>query len=438
MKKPIAPDDSGRYSKEMSETKEPQELMKQSLREGVLERFIRYAKITTMSDQHAETKPSTPGQWDLLRLLEKELRKLGVLDLELDDYGYLLARVPGNRPGGNGRVIGLMAHVDTSPDMSGVNVKPQVHENYDGGIIELEEGYRIDPEEYPELLNYRGGTVITSDGTTLLGADDKAGVAEIMTALSWLLDHDDIPRNDLEIVFTPDEETGKGLDKFDPKRLRAECCYTVDGGERGVIENECFNAARGRVTFTGKVIHLGAARGSLVNAVKMAASYITMLPGNESPEATDGRYGYYAPLELSGDLDKAVLEVYLRDFEPEGMERRAAALLAYAAAVEAAYPGGKVDVDVRKQYANMRDHISADPKIMELLEEAIRSAGVEPKRQIIRGGTDGSRLSEMGIPTPNIFTGGHNYHSRFEWAGLETMTEAAETLIHLVRLWAEN
>ncbi|WP_020611775.1 peptidase T [Sediminispirochaeta bajacaliforniensis] len=412
--------------------------LQSELKEELLERFLRYVKITTMSDPHVETLPSTPGQWDLLHLLKRELGELGIADVELDQWGHLVARVPGNRRNGEFPTIGLMAHVDTSPDMSGVDVKPQVHRDYDGNVISLTEGYILDPVSYPELLQCKGGTVITSDGTTLLGADDKAGVSEIMTALSWLLAHDEIARGDLEIVFTPDEETGRGLDRFDPSLLKASCCYTVDGGERGIIEGECFNAAVARVSCVGKVIHLGTARGKLVNAVAMASAFVSMLPRNESPEATDDRYGYYAALEISGDLDKAYVDVYLRDFETSGMERRIGALGHFAKAVEEAFPGGKVDVDVRKQYANMREHIAADPHIMELLETAVAKSGVEPVRQIIRGGTDGSRLSEMGIPTPNIFTGGHNYHSRFEWASLEIMAEACETLIHLVSLWAEQ
>jgi tripeptide aminopeptidase len=412
------------------------ETIRQSLKEALLQRFINYARIETTSDPHSDKHPSTPGQWDLLRLLEKELCELGVGDVELDQYGYLLARIPGNLPAGTAPVIGFIAHVDTSRDMSGSGVNPRIHRNYDGAPLELEGGYRLDPEEFPQMLKCRGKTIITSDGTTLLGADDKAGLAEIMSALIWLLDHPEIPRGDLEILFTCDEETGKGLDFFDAKRLKSVCCYTVDGSEEGSVEGECFNAAVAEVLFTGKVIHLGSARGKLVNAVAMAANFVSMLPRSESPEATDERYGYYAPLEIEGNPEKARIEVYLRDFEKEDMERRKQALASWAAAVIAAFPGGTVEVSVKDQYANMREHISSMPEIMEKLEAAIRLAGLEPERKIIRGGTDGSRLSEMGIPTPNIFTGGYNFHSRLEWACLETMAEAAETLVHLVVLWA--
>lgn len=406
-----------------------------AVQESLLERFLRYVAMDTRSDPHAEGIPSTPGQWDLLRLLEAELKELGIGEVELDDKGYLIARVPGNRS--DAPWIGLMAHVDTSHEVSGAGVQPRIYRNYDASVLPLEGGYRLDPREYPELLQAKGKTVITTDGTTLLGADDKAGVAEIMTALAWLLAHPEQPRPGLEIIFTPDEETGKGLSAFDPQKLRSKWCYTVDGSEEGTIEAECFNAARAEVTFTGKVIHLGTARGSLINAVTMAASYVSLLPRNESPEATDGRYGYYTPMEISGDLEKARVEVFLRDFEAPGMERRKRALEDFARAVEASFPGGKVEMEIQDMYRNMRDHIAGEPKIMELLEEAIRRAGFAPVRQIIRGGTDGARLSEMGIPTPNIFTGGHNYHSRFEWACLETMTGACETLVHLAGLWAD-
>lgn len=408
--------------------------IEKEIRDELLERFLRYVQITTMSDPHSDELPSTPGQWDLLRLLERELRELGIEDLELDDNGYLVARVPGSDSG----YIGLMAHVDTSSDTSGIDVKPRVHKNYDGNIISLQTETVLDPAEFPELAACLGKTIITSDGTTLLGADDKAGIAEIMTAVSFLLRNKRQPRCGLELIFTPDEETGKGLSAFDPKQLRSSCCYTIDGGERGTIEGECFNAALAVLRFQGKMIHLGSARGGLVNAVSMAGSFINMLPASESPEATDGRYGYFAALEMGGSAELSTVSVYLRDFEKEGMERRKAVLKHLASAVEAAYPGGKVELEIRDQYHNMRDHIASKPEIMDRLEDAIRKSGVEPERRIIRGGTDGSRLSELGIPTPNMFTGGHNYHSRYEWACLETMCEACESIIHLSELWADS
>jgi tripeptide aminopeptidase len=334
--------------------------------------------------------------------------------------------------------IGFMAHVDTSSDVSGRGVQPQLHENYAGGEIELGEGRNLSPVDYPELAEYHGDTIITSDGTTLLGADDKAGIAEILTAIHWLREHPEYPHGELEFIFTPDEETGKGMNLFPLDSLHAEYCYTMDGGKRGVIEGECFNAYVSRIRFIGSVIHLGHARGKLVNAVTMAASFVSMLPQAESPEATDGRYGYYAPFEIKGGLDEAELEVYLRDFEKEGMERRLAVLHSIAEAVEAAFPGGEVKVESKRMYSNMREHTSKEPRVIKLLDRAVRAAGVDPVHTIIRGGTDGSRLSEMGIPTPNVFNGGHNFHSTHEWASAHTMVEATETILHLVKLWAEE
>lgn len=417
------------------------------LKEQLLDRFIRYVKIDTTSDRHIEEIPSTPGQWDLLNLLKKEVLELGIEDVTLNSNGYLIIKVParelpagGTLAGGasgetSQTTIGLMAHVDTASDVSGKNVKPQVFENCQGGDLSIGNGLVLKADENPMLAESFGDTIITSDGSTLLGADDKAGVAEIMTALIWLMNHPDVSHGPLEIIFTPDEETGKGMNLFPLDSLEAECCYTFDGGERGTIEGECFNAYAARVVCTGNVVHLGNARGKLVNAVTMASHFVSMLPRNESPEATDGRYGYYTPFEIRGDLEKAELNVYLRDFESDGMERRLAVLQKLAEAVEAVFPGGKVEVESKRLYTNMRDHIKRESRIMEMLEEAIRRTGVEPERRIIRGGTDGSRLSEMGIPTPNVFTGGYNFHSRLEWASLNTMVEAAETAINLVRLW---
>ena len=409
-----------------------------TLKNEALERFLRYVRINTTSDSHIEEIPSTAQQWELLKLLQQELAELGLDDITLDEHGYLIARLPSNLEGRTVPTIGLMAHVDTAADVSGDGVNPQVHEHYDGGTIRLEEERVLSPEEYPELADYEGDTIVTSDGTTLLGADDKAGVAEIMTALSYLQAHPELPHGEVEIIFTPDEETGKGMNLFPVDTLHSVCCYTFDGGERGVIETECFNAYSVKVTFTGSVIHLGHARGKLVNAVTMAGAFIDMLPQNESPEATDGRYGYYAPMEVNGELSSAELVVFLRDFEKEGMDRRLHSMTKFAEAVETAFPGGKVDVEAKKLYANMRSHMEKDPRVLSYLKKAVEDAGVEPREEIIRGGTDGARLSEMGVPTPNVFTGGHNFHSRYEWAALSVMGEATHSALNLVRNWAEE
>lgn len=408
------------------------------LSRDLLARFLRYVVIDTTSDRHVEEIPSTPGQWDLLRLLEHELEELGIKDVSLNEHGYLIARVPGrgrekgNRPGKE-MTIGLMAHVDTSSDVSGKNVRPRVFENYRGEDLEIGNGYSLKVEENPKLAELKGDTIITSDGSTLLGADDKAGVAEIMTGVKWLMENPGMAHGAFEVVFTPDEETGKGMNLFPLEELKSEVCYTFDGGGEGGIEGECFNAYTARVVFKGRMVHLGDARGKLVNAVSMATAFVGMLPQAESPEATDGRFGYYAPFEIKGDPERAELVVYLRDFEQDGMRRRLETLEAAVGAVERRFPGGRVELDTRKVYSNMRDYIMGKPEIMEKLEAAIRQTGVEPERKIIRGGTDGARLSEMGIPSPNVFSGGYNFHSLLEWASLKAMTEAAETVINLVR-----
>ncbi|MBN2049225.1 MAG: peptidase T [Spirochaetales bacterium] len=410
----------------------------QWLKNRLMERFDRYVRIDTTSDLHNDREiPSTPGQWDLLRLLEQEVKDLGIPVVLFNEDGYLIARVPSNQDGA-APVIGFMAHVDTSPDVTGKDVRPQVHDAYAGQDLKLKDGLILSPSEYPELLKHTGDTLITSDGTTLLGADDKAGVAEIITAMEWILLNPEVPHGDIEIIFTPDEETGRGLTNFPLKTLKSVYCYTLDGGEEGLCEVECFNAFRVRVSCRGRVIHLGQARGKLVNAVTMLSSFLSMLPGAESPEATDGRYGYYCPLECRGNLEQAEADIYLRDFDLKEIHRRIDVLTALGTTVEKLFPGGTVEVTSEEQYLNMLEHINKNPRGLELLEKAVRLSGIEPVREIIRGGTDGSKLSQMGIPTPNIFTGGHNFHSRLEWASLRGMVRAAETVIHLCALWTEK
>lgn len=410
----------------------------QSFQDQLLERFIRYARIETTSDRHVREIPSTPSQWDLLKLLVKELMDLGLSDVELTKNGYLIARIPSNSRRGDPPPIGLMAHIDTASDAPGDQVNPQIHRNYDGGIIEIGEGFRLDPAETPELRRYSGGTIVTTDGRTLLGADDKAGVAEIMTAAAWLQRHPELEHGTLEILFTPDEETGKGLDLFPVDKLTSRCCYTVDGTVEGTVEAECFNAYQVHATFTGRVIHLGYARGKLVNAVSMAGAFLNMLPQSESPEATDGRYGYYCPVEVRGTLETATVDVFLRDFDELEMRRRVDTLHHVARAVEAIFPGGKVVLTETKQYSNMFQRIQREPLAVDLALEAIKRSGCEARLELIRGGTDGSKLTEMGIPTPNLFSGAQNYHSRSEWVGLSTMVKATETILNLAELWGKQ
>jgi tripeptide aminopeptidase len=334
--------------------------------------------------------------------------------------------------------VGFLAHLDTANDVSGKDVKPQLVESYDGGIIKLGEGLALDPAADAGLAAHKGKAIIHADGTTLLGADDKAGIAEIMGAVEYLVSHPEITHGPLEFIFTPDEETGKGLPEFPLELIQSKVCYTMDGGPIGGIEAECFNAWKAEIGFKGKVIHIGAARGVLANAVLMAASFACLLPRSESPEATDGYYGYYCPMEIKGDLENASLEVLLRDFESEGMERRLAALDAFAKTVEAQFPGGKVAVNTKEQYINMKKKIDENAESMQRLEAALGNLGIAYHLKPIRGGTDGSRLTELGIPTPNIFTGGRNYHSRLEWVSVPEMAAACMTLIELIRLWGEE
>ena len=405
----------------------------------VLDRFLRYVIIHTTSDRHSDATPSSSGQWNLSRLLADELRALGVADVHLDDQCYLVARLPATpKVAATGPTFGLMAHVDTAPDLTGNEVKPQVIREYDGKPIRLNDSYSLDPAQYPALLEYEGETLITTDGTTLLGADDKAGVAEIMAAVAVLQHHPEIQHGPIEIFFTPDEEIGKGMDRFPRNLVKSEFCYTFDGGDEGTIEAECFTAYKVELTFHGMVIHLGDARGKLANAVTMASTFVSMLPRSESPEATDGRFGYYCPLEIRGGLDHAWLEVYLRDFESSGIERRLQYLENLSRTIEGAFPGSKVEMKSEKQYLNMRDSLEKRPDVIENLREAIRLTGMEPEMQIIRGGTDGARLTELGVPTPNVFAGGHNMHSRYEWVGLRAMVRATETAVNLAQLWVRQ
>ncbi len=410
------------------------ELDKQAIREEALERFLRYVTVYTTSDRHSGTHPSSERQFDLARILVEELKGLGVTDVELTDNCYVLARIPGN-DGGKAPSLGFLAHMDTAPDLSGEGVSPQLWRDYNGEPIRLNESYTLDPEDYPALKDYIGDTIITTDGTTLLGADDKAGVSEIMTAVSYLLSHPDIPRGDLEVIFTPDEEIGHGIDGLPLEELNSRFCFTMDGGAEGMIEAECFNAYHCRVTFNGYVIHPGSAKNRMANATTMAGRFLSMLPQAESPEATEGRDGFYCPVEVRGDYGTAVVDLIIRDFEIEEVERRIDYVRSLAATLEKAFPRSSVVVEVEKQYLNMRDALKPYPFVMDFVREAVSEAGLVPQIHSIRGGTDGSRLTELGIPTPNIFAGGHNFHGRYEWIAQGALQRATETIIHLVDIW---
>ncbi|MCL2197260.1 MAG: peptidase T [Treponema sp.] len=405
----------------------------QDFEELIIPRFLNYVRFDTESDRRLEETPSTLGQWELAKLLRDELLALGLKDVKITDHCYVIARLPASAGRESAPCIGFLAHLDTAEDVAGKDVKAQFVQSYDGGKIELEAGLCLDPEIEPDLAEHKGKAIIHSDGTTLLGADNKAGIAEIMAAVEYLVNNPQIEHGSVEIIFTPDEETGKGLPEFPLDEIKSAFCYTVDGGPLGEIESECFNAVKADIEFYGKVIHVGHARGVLVNAALMASAFAMLLPRNESPEATDGYYGYYCAMEIEGDLERAHLEVFLRDFDDGGMERRVAALDIFTKTVEAQFPGGKVIVKSQPQYYNMKSKIDGKPEVLERLKKAVHNAGVEWYLKPIRGGTDGSRLTELGIPTPNIFTGGRNFHSRLEWVSVSEMCAACRVIIELVR-----
>lgn len=406
-------------------------------KQEILDRFLRYVQVDTMSDESIADKkhPSTPGQWDLLRMLEGELKGLGLKDVVLDEYGYLLARLDATEQGLPS--IAFCSHVDTADDVEGNHVRPRVVENYDGKDIRLNDEYSIVAADNPELVRYVGSTIITSSGDTLLGCDDKGGVAEIMTAVSYLVKHPEVKHGEIEILFSPDEETGCGMDFFDASRLHAMALYTVDGGTRYEVELECFNAATVKVHFSGVSYHLGAARGRMVNALTMASAFINAIPQAESPEATDGRYGYYCAQSASGNATDMDVTVYLRDFDYDGLLRRIEVLQSLGKTVELLYAGGKVSVDSKISYLNMGEAAKKDPWAVEAIFKAGKALGQPLHTEIIRGGTDGSRIAQIkGIACPNLYTGGHNYHSRFEWAALDAMNDSVALIIEIARQWA--
>jgi tripeptide aminopeptidase len=402
----------------------------------VLARLQRYVQIDTQSARDRSSCPSTPGQLDLARVLASELRDAGLVDVELDENGYVTATLPGGEGASDQPVIGLIAHMDTSPDAPGRGVEPVVHRSYDGGVIELpREGTRLDPARMPELSAAVGHDLVTASGDTLLGADDKAGVAEIMTAVAHLAAHPELPRPTIRVGFTPDEEIGEGATLFDIERFGARCAYTVDGSDLGELQDESFSAIEAIVTVRGIDVHPGQATGKLVNALRLISRIVAALPEELSPERTADREGFIHPYELTGSSAQAQLRAILRDFDEDKLDGYVDLLRGTAADVVGSAPGAELEFEVRRQYRNMRRYVEADPEVVAAAEAALREEGIEPVRTPIRGGTDGSRLSEMGLPTPNIFTGGHEYHSVREWASVQEMAAAAATLVRLAEVW---
>jgi tripeptide aminopeptidase len=406
-----------------------------ALAPDLLSRFDRYVRVDTQSARERTQSPSTPGQLDLGRLLVSELAEAGVADAELDENGYVTGTLPGNA--GNGRAIGLIAHMDTSPDAPGTGVEPIVHADYDGGVIELpRSGTRLDPAAMPELAAKRGHDIVTSSGNTLLGADDKAGVAEIVAAVAHLAAHPELPRPTLRIAFTPDEEIGEGATLFDIERFGAVCAYTLDGSEVGEVQDETFSAIEVIASIRGVDVHPGQATGKLVSALRLAAQVVDELPSDRlTPDTTSGRQGFIHPYELTGTTATAEIRVIVRDFDEQRLAEHVALFEQTATSVVQRAPGATLDLDVRRQYRNMREYLKSVPQVAEAAQAAISAEGLTPVRIPIRGGTDGSRLSEMGLPTPNIFTGGHEFHSVREWASVQDMASAAATIIRLAEVW---
>jgi tripeptide aminopeptidase len=407
----------------------------------VLDRFLRYVRYDTQSDEQSRSFPSTDTQLVLLRDLAEELRGLGIADASIDDYGYVMATIPATSARADVPTIGFIAHVDTSPEMSGANVQPIVHARYDGRDLVLPD----DPSavlrlrENPALADQMGHDVVTASGTTLLGADNKAGVAEIVTAAAYLVAHPEIPHGPVRIAFTPDEEIGRGTQHFDVARFGAHCAYTMDGGSRGEIEMETFSADAITVTFHGFNTHPGFAKGRMVNAIKLAAAFLERLPRDTmSPETTDGYDGFLHPYVVQAGVERTSVKLLVRDFVTAGLKDKEALVEMLARETAAAHPGARVDLAVEESYRNMKEVLDHHPTVVEHAREAIRRAGLEPRTRPIRGGTDGSRLSFMGLPTPNIFAGEHNFHSRLEWVSAQDMETAVEVIVNLCRVWEER
>lgn len=405
---------------------------------NVVDRFIKYVKYDTKSDEKSKTTPTTEGQVILAREIYEELLSIGLKSLTLDSKGYIMATLPSNLSK-SVRDIGFIAHMDTSPDMSGNHVKPQFRENYDGKdiILNTEKNIILSPKDFPELKNYIGKTLITTDGTTLLGADDKAGVAEIITAIEYLAENPQLPHGNIRIGFTPDEEVGAGADYFDVKKFKADYAYTIDGGTIGELEYENFNAAGVKITVKGRSVHPGSAKGKMINSMLIASELISMLPENETPETTEGYEGFYHLCEISGRAEETKLEYIIRDFDKENFTKRKEFMESIAKDLTEKYGKGMIEMEIKDQYYNMKEKIDPVKHIVDIAYKAMTEVGVIPKVQPIRGGTDGSRLSYMGLPTPNIFAGGENFHGKFEFVSTYSMEKAVDVILKIIELYAK-
>lgn len=407
---------------------------------NITERFLKYVSFHTTADENTKTTPSTPGQMVFARYLAEELKSIGLKEVELDKNGYIMATLPANTDKANVPTIGFISHMDTSPDAVGENIKPRIVENYDGKDILLNEKEVIvlETEKYPEILQYKGQDIIVTDGTTLLGADDKAGIAEIVTAMEYLIAHPEIKHGTIRVGFTPDEEIGQGADHFDVPKFGAEWAYTMDGSQIGELEFENFNAAAAKVTINGLNVHPGYAKNKMKNSMRIASQFISMLPRQETPEHTTGYEGFYHLTNIEGTVEKSTLSYIIRDHDRDRFERRKKEVQHLANKINTEFGENTAVVELRDQYYNMREKIEPVMHIVDLAFEAMKSVGVTPIVKPIRGGTDGSRLSYEGLPCPNIFAGGHNFHGRFEYVPVQSMEKATQVVVKIAELLEEK
>ncbi|ASA24666.1 peptidase T [Paenibacillus donghaensis] len=409
------------------------------MKQELMERFISYAKMDTQSNEDNDTCPSTPGQMELAHKLVEELKAIGLTEVEVDEHAYVMATLPSNTSK-KVPVIGFLAHLDTATDFTGTGVNPQVVENYDGNDITLNEALNVvlSTGSFPELTEYKGHTLITTDGTTLLGADNKAGIAEIMTAMVYLLEHPEIKHGKIRVAFTPDEEIGRGPHKFNVPAFGAVYAYTVDGGPLGELEYESFNAAAAKVTFHGVNVHPGTAKGKMIHSSKIAMAFHLRLPAGEAPEFTEGYEGFYHLISIQGTPEHSKLSYIIRDFDRQSFEARKAHLAAIVDEFKSTYGDSSVVLEMNDQYYNMREKIEPVRHIVDIAQEAMENLGITPVIRPIRGGTDGSQLSYMGMPTPNIFTGGENFHGKFEYVSVDNMLKSVQTIVEIAKLFEQK
>lgn len=406
---------------------------------ALLERFLKYVSIHTTSDENTGLVPSTPQQMEFAKILAEELKAMGMQDVSLDKKGYLMATLPSNIDK-DVPTVGFISHLDTSPDMSGKNVKPRIVENYDGNDIVLNEKESIvlSPKQFPELTMYRGQSLVVTNGLTLLGADDKAGIAEIMTAMDYFIKNPDVKHGKVRIAFNPDEEIGLGAHHFDVEKFGCQFAYTMDGGEIGELEYENFNAAGAKVTFYGTNVHPGYAKNKMVNSMKIATKFMATVPANESPEYTDGYEGFYHLTGIGGDVEKTTVSYIIRDHDRKKFEERKAHLQMLVDKINSEFGDNTATLEVKDQYYNMKEKVEPVKYIVDIASEAIRQAGVEPKVKPIRGGTDGAQLSFKGLPCPNIFAGGHNFHGKYEFVPIQSMEKATEVVKNIIKIVANR